>query len=146
MPNVVSLTFCRDIFRLARDLCRPLSERFQDAVREAFKGGSKASDRRKAATERREVLAQLIGAMNLYARAIDVFESDDDRVALSKHVLRDFGQPIAENIMWLRADANCVQVNEERELHTEYRTELAKQLPQSDAKTLIGLEEVTKFT
>ena len=117
-------------------------DRFQETVRNAFKDGNKSSSRRKVANEHREKVGQLVGKITLYGKALDEFEADEDRTLLAKHILRDFGSPIVESLVWLKAESNCIPVQDDRPLDIEYRKEVSRQFSLDDAKTFEELETV----
>jgi len=128
-----SLADCPDevYAELAEQLVEQLDRRYREVARERFQSSlaSSLQNKRRSHTELGDKVNSLLTTIRLGEKALGEFENEDTRAALSRHLLKEAGLEMVNEMFLYVAEENMVKVEEGKELSTEARVKIIGQLP-----------------
>jgi len=128
-----SLNDCPDeVFgELAEQLVEQLDRRYREVARERFQSSlaSSLQNKRRSHTELGDRVNSLLTTIRLGEKAISEFAIDDTRAALSRHLLKEAGVDMVNEMFLYVAEENMLKIEEGKELTTEARMKIIGQLP-----------------
>merc|ERR1719228_2789149 len=128
---------------LAELLVDQLNRKYKEVAREMFQASLATSlqNKRRSHGDLGEKVNTLYTTIRLGEKGISEFSKDEHRVALSRHLLKTYGNELVNEMFQYVAEENMIKVEIEKELTSDARVKVINELPKDISEPALKIHK-----
>jgi len=128
---------------LAELLVDQLNRKYKEVAREMFQASlaSSLQNKRRTHGDLGEKVNTLYTTIRLGEKGISEFSKDEHRVALSRHLLKTYGNELVNEMFQYVAEENMIKVEIEKELTSDARVKVINELPKDISEPALKIHK-----
>lgn len=146
--SIRSMLFMTDfpeevIGEISEMLIDQLNRKYREVAREKFQASliSSLQNKKRSHTELVEKVNSLFTTIRLGEKGIAEFKKEDHRAALGKHLLKNYGNELVNEMFTYVAEENLIKIESEKELTPEQRVKIINQLPKDISEPALKIHK-----